>query len=353
MSNYLTSITKKSFWLPPPRPVSQPEVTRNDDEPSLTEATPVVISHIDEWPVESGRVGQASGVSSSRRERRRSGQSTKRPFNAVDDSVLIPFGTPLEEKKIPKPMKPFLPQNRISNPPVTDALGRTVIPMTDEAKKLLAIIPRPLIEAPTPEVVDPQTGRVITPATEGKRAPIHPYSSELWNYQIPAHLRVSPRIPRYPEPHEGDRGLPPNFPRFGYDRETGLQPEHLRAADYYNYFYQRFIHDKIQQRGQQNAIFDQIDQDTAFARQQAIDFGRDDPWDDSWMRTPSFLEYIQEQTSQQRSPYHGREAAQALYDEMTSQEKAAYRKLFRERARKRAGTTAPSIEEYMRVRGKR
>lgn len=241
-----------------------------------------------------------------------------------------------------------MPDNRISNPPVTDALGRTVIPRTDEDAKTLGIFPRPYIVDPTPEVVDPQTGRVITPATKGKRAPVHPHSSELWNYKLPFHLRVSTDDPRYPKPNEGDQGLPPQFPRF-----SPYGVPHLQAADYFNYLYQRFVHDKIQQRGQQNAIFQQIDQDTAFARQQAIDFGRDDPWDDSWMHTPSFLEYIQEQTSQQRPPYHGREAAQSLYDEMTSREKDAYRQLFRTRDSKRAGTTSPSIEEYMSRKRKR
>lgn len=332
MSNYLIPITKKSFWLPPPLPVSQLEVSRNPDEPSLAEATPAVISHIEEWPVDSGRVGQASGSSSSRRERRRAGQAVQRPFNAVDDSVLIPFDTPLAEKEIPKPMKPFLPANRISNPAVIDALGRTVIPMTDEGRKTLGIFPRARIEEPTPEVVDAQTGRVITPATEGKRAPVHPDSDELWGYQMPARLRVSPRNPRLPEPHEGNQGLPPNLPSYGTGRETGREAERIRGQDSSYYLNQIFIHSNAQKKGQQRTIFNQIDQDTAFARQQAIDFGRDDPWDDSWMRTPSYLEYIQEQTDQQRPPYHGREAAQSLYDEMTSQEKAAYRQAFRERA---------------------
>lgn len=343
MSNYLTSITKKSFWLPPPLPVSRPEVTRNHDEPSLTEATPAVISHIAEWPVESGRVGQASGARSSRRERRRD----------VGESELIPFDTPLTETKIPTPMKPFLPGNRISNPAVTDVLGRTVIPRTDESRRALAIFPRGWIKPPTPEVVDPQTGRVITPATAGERAPVHPDSDELWYYQLPARLRVSPHNPRLPEAHEGNKGLPPTLPSYGTGRETGLEADMIRGKDWAYYLNQILIHGNAQKKGQQNAILDQIDQDTAFARQQAIDFGRDDPWDDSWMRMPSFLEYIQEETSQQRPPYHGREAAQSLYDEMTSQEKDAYRQAFRARENARAGRVSPSLDEYMRGRGKR
>ncbi len=320
MSNYLTSITKKSFWLPPPRHVLRQEVTRRDDEPPLMEATPQVISHIDEWPVKSGRVGQDSEASSSRQERRAS-----RPFNAVDDSALIPFDAPSKEIKIPEPMK------GISNYLATDAIGRPIRGRTAEDKKALAIFPRSRIKL-TREVVDPQNlfmtrqgislpGKLITPATWGEELePVHPHSSELWDYRIPAHLRVSPDNPRYPEPHEGDRGLPPNFPRFPNPDGS----EHIRALDYYNYLWQRIVHDKAQQRGQQETLLREMDGDAEFARQQVIDFGQDDPWDDSWMRTPSYLALIQEQD--------GREAAQSLHDEMTSQEKDAYNQALRERA---------------------
>ena len=162
----------------------------------------------------------------------------------------------------------------------------------------------------------------------------HPDSDEHWNYNIPLNMRVFSDELRYPEPHEGDNGLPVMFPRTGD-----------RAQDTYRYISTRLAHDKVIARSGKDAVLRQIAADQAFAQRQAIDNGKDDPFDDSWMRTPSYLEYIESKD--------GSEAADSLYGEMTSQEKAAYRQLFRTRASKRAGTTSPSIEEYMRGRGKR
>jgi len=223
---------------------------------------------------------------------KKTAQQLLRDGNIPEEATVLPIGEessvvtaqhPDEETTVQqesrKPFPQFDPKNGyVKNPKAK----------RDALKRLLAIYPR------------------------NADGTTHPDSDEHWNYNIPLNMRVSPGDLRYPEPYEGDQGLPEAFPRTGD-----------RVQDTYRYLSARLAHDKVIARGGQDAVLRQIAADQAFRQRQAIDSGRDDPFDDSWMRTPSYLEYIESKD--------GSGVADSLYDEMSPQEQDAYREAFERR----------------------